>query len=103
MSVFDRAKELAGRALDEGRERAEDLRRRRERARLMGELGEACYRQVKGDADAAAEIDGLAERIDDLEAAPTDEVSVDLAAAEESGETTESGSEAEDEEPATTP
>ena len=72
MSVFDRAKEFAARAVDQGRERADDLRQRRERSRLMGELGEACYQQAKGDPDAAGDIDRLVERIDELEAPQTD-------------------------------
>jgi hypothetical protein len=103
MGMFDRAKEMVGRAVDEGRDRADDLRRRRERARLMGELGEACYRQVKGDADAAAEIDRLVVGLDELEAAGGDEVEVDSTDTGEPAEMIAPDTEVEGTEPASSP
>jgi hypothetical protein len=66
MSVLDRARDTANRLVDAGRDKANDVREKRDRAQLLRELGEARYAQSKGVTTSEAEIERLIGEIDAL-------------------------------------
>ncbi|MCP3934739.1 MAG: hypothetical protein GY708_05130 [Actinomycetia bacterium] len=74
MNIFDKAKGFLNKAVDQSKGAADDMRMRRDRGRLISQLGEAYYRSTKGETEAAAEVERLVANIDELDTAATEAV-----------------------------